>query len=427
MLKRTARQSVFLFGLCVLGVAANGTSDGSGSSSLSAHPSYSQQATFGVETLQQWYSQSSGLYAAPSGWWNAANAITVLANYSKATGSTQYLPAIANTFNNANRANGTTNFINKYDDDEGWWALAWIDAYDLTGTQDYLAMAETIFANIAAEWDTATCGGGVWWQKPNNYKNAIANELFLTVAASLANRTTGSTSAAYLAWAQKEWTWFKASGMINSHNLINDGLTSTHPNACTNNGHTTWTYNQGVILGGLVELYKADQDPTLLPQAEAIANAAIANLTVNGILVESSVSGSDAPQFKGIFVRNLVVLNNAVPNARYKTFVDANANSIWANDQGRGYEFGALWQGPFDSADATRQSSALDALVAAIELQKTNRDSSLRHVHEPKNWPLGKMVRLPFIAFGNFVKSGCSPRSASSFYRPLPDTEEQFS
>jgi predicted alpha-1,6-mannanase (GH76 family) len=358
-----ARQSVVLCSLLVLGVAA------SGSGGSSAFPGFSQQAAYGIQALQQWYSQTSGLYAAPSGWWNGANAITMLTNYSRAANSTQYLSAIANTFNNANKANGTTNFINTYDDDEGWWALAWIDAYDLTGTQAYLAMAETIFANIATEWNTTTCGGGVWWEKPANYKNAIANELFLTVAASLANRTTGSKSAAYLAWAEKEWAWFRASGMINSNNLINDGLTSTHPDACKNNGETTWTYNQGVILGGLVELYKADRDPTLLPQAAAIANAAIANLTVHGILVDPSISGNDTPQFKGIFARNLVALYKAAPKIQYKTFIHANARSIWANDQGPGYRFGAKWQGPFDSADATRQSCALDALVAAMELQ----------------------------------------------------------
>jgi hypothetical protein len=28
-----------------------------------------------------------------------------------------------------------------------------------------------------------------------------------------------------------------------------------------------------------------------------------------------------------------------------------------------------MWQGPFDAADAIRQTSALDALVAAAELQ----------------------------------------------------------
>jgi predicted alpha-1,6-mannanase (GH76 family) len=334
--------------------------------------SYSQEAGYGVQTLQQWYSQSSGLYSAPSGWWNSANAITVLVNYSRAIDSTQYVSAINNTFNNANKANGTTSFINNYDDDEGWWALAWIDAYDLTGNASYLTMAQTIFANIAAEWDTSTCGGGVWWNKSGGgtYKNAIANELFLSVAASLANRVGDPTQRAqYLAWAQEEWNWFKNSGMINPQNLINDGLTSTNPTACTNNSGRTWSYNQGVILGGLAELYKADQDPTLLKQSQAIALATIANLTTTGGVLNEPVSGGDAPQFKGIFVRNLMALYQVAPNAQYKTFVDANADSIWTNDQGANYEFGGVWQGPFDSADATRQTSALDALIAAIEVQ----------------------------------------------------------
>jgi predicted alpha-1,6-mannanase (GH76 family) len=298
--------------------------------------------------------------------------VRVLVNYSRVANSTQYLSAITNTFNNANRANGTTNFINDYDDDEGWWALAWIDAYDLSGNAAYLTMAETIFANIAAEWDTTTCGGGVWWRKSGGgtYKNAIANELFLSVAASLANRASDPAQRAqYLAWAQKEWQWFKNSGMINSQNLVDDGLTSSNPNACTNNGARTWSYNQGVILGGLVELYKADQDSTLLPQARVIALAAIAKLTTSNGILSEPISGNDLPQFKGIFVRNLVALYQVAPNAQYKTFVDANADSIWTNDQGRNFEFGAAWQGPFDSADATRQVSALDAIIAAVEIQ----------------------------------------------------------
>lgn len=375
--RKLAKQYALLLGALVLGASvregAETVQTGIGSAKAKAEPmplvSYSEQASYGVQALQQWYTQATGLYAAPSGWWNAANEITVLANYSRAANSTQYLSAISNTFKNANQANGTTNFINSYDDDEGWWALAWIDAYDLTGNQAYLTMAETIFSNIATEWDTTTCGGGVWWEKPSNYKNAIANELFLSVAASLANRTTGSTSASYLAWAQKEWVWFKASGMINSKNLINDGLTSTNPGACTNNRQNTWSYNQGVILGGLVELHKADKDPALLPQAAAIADAAIANLTVNGILVDASVSGNDAPQFKGVFTRNLMALYRAAPNPAYKTFVDANANSIWESGQGPNHQFGAIWQGPFDSADAIRQSSALDTLIAAMQMR----------------------------------------------------------
>jgi predicted alpha-1,6-mannanase (GH76 family) len=372
VLKRITRHCVVFCGLCVLGATVRGGSNSSSSahSDSSQRINYARRATLGVDRLQEWYSESSGLYAKPSGWWNAANSITALANYSRATGSTQYLSSIRNTFKNASRANGTTNFINEYDDDEGWWALAWIDAYDLTQLPDYLAMAETIFADMASEWDTTTCGGGIWWQKPAHYKNAIANELFLEVAASLANRTAGKESASYLAWADKEWAWFKGSGMINSGNLINDGLNSTNPNACRNNGQTTWTYNQGVILGGLVELSRANNDSALLALGETIAKAAMSKLTVKGILTESVVSGNDAPQFKGIFVRNLAKLHKAAPDAINKAFIDTNADSIWANDQGPSHEFGAMWQGPVDSSDAIRQSSALDALVAAMEVQE---------------------------------------------------------
>ena len=350
--------------------SADGDLEGAGQKSGSqGNVDFAEQAGLGIEALQKAYVPGTGLYAPPSGWWNSANAITVLLNYSRLTHRRQYWPAVANTFKNANRASGTLNFINDYDDDEGWWALAWIDAYDLTHQQKYLKAAETIFANIASEWDPNTCGGGVWWKKPNEYKNAIANELFLSVAASLANRTHASASASYLTWARKSWAWFKASGMINAQNLVNDGLTSTNPAACTNNGRTAWSYNQGVIVGGLVELDKADHDPALLAEAEAIAKAAIANLSVNGVLTESTVSGGDVPQFKGIFVRNLAILYRAKPEPGYKAFIEANANSIWKEDQGPGHEFGAQWQGPFDSFDATRQSSALDVLVSAAEIQ----------------------------------------------------------
>jgi predicted alpha-1,6-mannanase (GH76 family) len=366
MPKKFFNRGALLSGLCVLVLSAcsGGTS---ASTTKTSTPSYSQQATYGVQTLQNWYVQSSGLYQTPTGWWNSANAITVLVDYSRATTNTTYLSAVSNTFANANKANGSTNFITSANDDEGWWALAWMDAYDLTKTPSYLSMAQTIFTDMAGQWDTTTCGGGVWWSKDltnSAYKNAITNEIFLELAAGLANRVTDATQAAqYLTWAQKEWTWFKASGMINSQNLVNDGLNATNPSACTNNGQTTWTYNQGVILGGLV-------DSTLLPQAQAIAKAAMADLvTTNGILHEPSMSGPDQPQFKGIFIRNLVKLNAAAPNTLYKTFVDNNANSIWANDQSTGYKFGVYWEGPFDSADGTRQTSALDALIAAAELQ----------------------------------------------------------
>ncbi|HEV2577293.1 MAG TPA: glycoside hydrolase family 76 protein [Acidobacteriaceae bacterium] len=333
---------------------------------------YLEKAGLAIQALQTWYNSASGQYADPAGWWHSANAITTLVDYERTANDTSYLPVIANTFAKAQAgSSGHSNFTNMFYDDTGWWGLAWIDAYDLTGNQEYLSMAETIFTYMTGGWDTATCGGGIWWNTTHTYKNAITNELFLTMAAKLANRTSGSASAGYLTWAQKEWTWFLASGMINASGLINDGLNDSNPAACKNNNGIVWSYNQGVVLGGLVELSHAVSDPTLLARAQSIANAVLSPasgmLTSNGILVDHGVSGGDAPQFKGIFMRNLMALYAASPNAQYKSFADANADSIWANDN-NATRFGALWQGPVDSTDATRQSSALDALIAAAAM-----------------------------------------------------------
>ena len=45
-----------------------------------------------------------------------------------------------------------------------------------------------------------------------------------------------------------------------------------------------WSYNQGVILGGLTELTRATGDVSYVTKAKLIADAAISKLTVNGIL-----------------------------------------------------------------------------------------------------------------------------------------------
>ena len=335
-----------------------------------------QHATAGIQTLQGWYDPASGLYQT-TGWWNSANALTVLIDYARVANTHQYDSELASTFTAAQAGSqGHLAFLNKYYDDEGWWALAWIDAYDLTGRQDYLSMAESIFTDMTGGWDNV-CGGGIWWTKDRTYKNAIANELFLSVSATLANRDSANKSR-YLDWAKKEWLWFSGSGMINSRNLINDGLAITSGAAgttCANNGKTTWTYNQGVILNGLTELSKAAADETAIQSANAIASAAIQSLAdSNGILHDpcEPKCGADGVQFKGIFVRNLVRLYSLSPQPAYKRFIIANADSIWEKAQGPNAEFGQVWSGPFTASNAAIQSSALDAIVGSAAVENTN-------------------------------------------------------
>ena len=324
-------------------------------------------AAAGVAALQQWYNPSTGLWNS-TGWWNAANALTAVIGYSELTGDLSYQHIIGTTFTAAQHQHA--GFINDYYDDSGWWALAWVAAYDMTGVQNYLDMAAALFTHNTTGWDD-TCGGGLWWNQAKTYKNAISTELFLTLAALLHQRTPGDQN--YLTWALRIWGWFSLSGLIGLDSLINDGLTS----ACANNGQTTWTYNQGVILGGLGALYQITGDQAYLNVGEAIANAVLATLASPpsaaqpGILVEPCELGTsgcngDQAQFKGIFVRYLQDFWQISNQPAYQAFILSNASSLWDNDRNASNQFGLRWTGPFDSADAARQSSALDALNAAF-------------------------------------------------------------
>jgi predicted alpha-1,6-mannanase (GH76 family) len=315
-----------------------------------------------VARLQQWYNPDTGLWKT-TGWWNSANALTVLVDYSRVTSTNDFATVLDHSFHQQE----APNFLNQYYDDEGWWALAWIDAYDLTRNPAYRTTAATIFDDMSKGWDD-TCGGGIWWSKDRHYKNAIANELFLSVAAHLANRaTTKEEKSRYKTWAEREWEWFQNSSMIRPDHQINDGLDAN----CRNNNKTVWTYNQGVILGGLTELSQLHHKKDSLHHANEIADAAITHLTdSHGILhdaCEPNCGGGDVPQFKGIFVRNLGLLQQRSPHPQYANFIQTNAASILAH-QDADHAIGLDWSTPTTTATAATQTSALDAIVAALSL-----------------------------------------------------------
>lgn len=259
-------------------------------------------------------------------------------------------------------------WLDGFYDDDLWWALAWIGAYDVTQNIQYLQLAEGIFGKVTKAWPSGCGNGGIFWSSEKDYTNAIANELFLSTAAHLANRAQNKDT--YIDWAEQTLTWFLNSGMINKQGTINDGLSDD----CKNNGFAVWSYNQGVILGGLVELNKASPNETYLPLATKIAKAAIAKLSDDKGVIHDGCEpgcGGDANQFKGIFMRNLQLLHEAAPDDAFADSMRTNADSIWMNnrDEDQGNALSVNWAGPFVApANASTHSSAMDALVAAIAL-----------------------------------------------------------
>lgn len=328
------------------------------------------KAAAAVSAMAAFYDPATSRFDPGPSWWETGNTLQILLDFEQKTGDRSYLPLVKSTVAALRPPvswwpQGGGDFRTDSTDDTAWYALAMVRLYQLTRDRQYLRIAEEDEAYIRSYWDSR-CGGGVIWDIPSDsYKNAISNELYLDLTASLHNVIPGDRY--YLSHALQEWHWFAGSGMINSSHLINDGLTDD----CANNGETTWTYNQGVILGGLSQLYLATGNRSLLVTARAIASAVIASpaLDPGGILTESceaSGCNSDQVAYKGIFARNLAALDAVLPGHPYQRWLSAQAAAAYALDRNADDQYGLHWAGPFDAADIGRQDSAASLLVAVL-------------------------------------------------------------
>lgn len=136
---------------------------GSSVSKRTSAQDYLTYAVAGINQMITYYSAADGLFSGD--WWNSANAVTVLADFQQcfpsqgAAVTSALFPTVLTV---APKTYGFTNFLNGFYDDELWWALAWIQVYDVTNNVQYLDMAATIFEDAKSVWGTATCGG-LWY------------------------------------------------------------------------------------------------------------------------------------------------------------------------------------------------------------------------------------------------------------------------
>jgi hypothetical protein len=167
--------------------------------------------------------------------------------------------------------------------DETWYGNRWVPAF---------AHRARIFWQLAAKgWDTKLCGGGMIWNpRLMPYKNAITNQLFISASIGMylyfpgdANTSPYGTSGSHLnppsnlqrpskvEWhthdpvfgraAQQAHKWLTSSNMTNSKGLYADGFhiskRSPGNTKCDERDEMVYTYNQGVILSGLLGLFQA--------------------------------------------------------------------------------------------------------------------------------------------------------------------------
>jgi len=337
--------------------------EGSGDLEMRVH------AQASIDKLMNWYNPSTGLWNT-TGWWNSANSLEATINYARLTNSHQYDAIIENTYNQA-RSQSVPNgvpFSSNYYDDQLWWCLALIAAYDYLKDTKFLDAAVALFNDSGYAVDTV-CGGGLWWDRQHTQKSSAENLLYIIAAGRLYQRT---RIHPYYGIAVQTWAWFQTSGLLDTGRLlVYDQVQAT----CGNMGMTTWTYNQGLAVGALYELAQLVPSHSLgyTVMERGVLQASLARLAPNGILTEpceaTGTCGADGPQFKGVFMRYVAqVAPHLGQDGLIRPFVQQQVTSPWGSAKRGDNTFGLHWAGPFDSADAARQTSALDAFNAALLL-----------------------------------------------------------
>jgi hypothetical protein len=180
-----------------------------------------------------------------------------------ATGAERYFNAALKPVGGYAYYPGTTNPLeHTFFDDNGWWELAYLDAYRATGSARDLRDAERAFRFIAVSgWDHRA--GGTWWETLHEHKTSepLAAEIYAGLSL---YRITGApsylhTAQTFLAWADRH-SW-NATKQLYSRN-------ATDP--------TVLDYVEGMMIGAQLELCEIRHTHGPCTKAEQLARASAA-------------------------------------------------------------------------------------------------------------------------------------------------------
>lgn len=289
------------------------------------------------------------------------------------------------------------------------------------GLSEFLVVSQGIFDLCFNKgWDTnETCGGGYWFDYTNNQKQTITDLELLHLSGRLW-RLTGRKNETLKNITLRTYSYLQRQQVIDNVTfLVADGM-NMHPQNCTPIKQYGPSYNMGVMIGGLIELYHMLNDSDYIELAHRIATATIETYTnKDGIFVEycepnitsnASVNHCTLDQrvFKGLFVRNLrylMDLSDEPQRERYHNFLMGNVIAVLQRTLCEpsveycriqylngppffnitGPLFGRYWRGPFDYDAPEQHLATLELFIAAISpyTRCTGSDCS----YDPPNPP----------------------------------------
>ena len=208
-------------------------------------------------------------------------------------------------------------------DDNGWWGLAFVNAYRATGTRRWLRDAERALRYIAAAgWDSQG-GGGIWWNTAHPYKagEALAAD---TLLATLIYKQTHSAFA--LAQALKYLAWGNTVGFSSANGLY----------AASNLNATPIDYIEAPLIYAQALLCKETATPIDCQWAEQLQGTALRRF---GQTLDFS------PQYDAIYLQWLLALYSLNHDPALYALAAENANDAQAHAlNGQGLYL-LSWQG----------------------------------------------------------------------------------
>ncbi|WP_091672135.1 glycoside hydrolase family 76 protein [Amycolatopsis marina] len=198
----------------------------------------------------------------------------------------------------------------KFYDDNEWNALGLIQRHYMTegGDQAALDRAAEIFDLVVFGWDTDPdhpCPGGVFWTQADwsTDRNTVSNGPGAEVGLHL-YLITGDEY--YLDWALRMYEWVR--GCL----LAPNGLYWDNIRLDGSIWEAQFSYNQGVMIGAGVLLYRATGEVRYLEQARSTASTALA------YYAENERYFAQPARFHAIFFSNLLQLDVIAHDPAYR-------------------------------------------------------------------------------------------------------------
>ncbi|MBC8134901.1 MAG: RICIN domain-containing protein [Fibrella sp.] len=272
-----------------------------------------------------------------------------------------------------------------WNDDIGWFSMALIRGYQMTGNPNFLTQARYGFDMAWARgWDTQYNGGGIWEQQPDMTppgepigKEALSNNSLGKVACMIYQST---HDVWYLDRAKQIYAWVRSHIYNTNTGAVYTGVDRS---GVVNTG--TAVYNQGTFVDYANLLYQITGDVMYYNDAKRSIDYVRNNMTTNGIITNNAgYLNTWADEFArglGHFCRD-----NRQWGAYYPWMVQ-NADAIMSN---RRTDYNITWNGwnqatPRDNSLITSKFASAVAWLQFTPVTQPNNIAGMHFIVSKQN------------------------------------------